>query len=248
MTELEKQLAEALRGLDDAYCRAGSPLSREERQEDRKRLIAAREALAAFDAQQAAHKGDTNGRDDGLRSALHDRVSLGYGTAGALADRLFASDDVMGLNAELGLSMDQLVRLVQATHSALAQQSAPSEQPAQGGRETLRELLAQSAAFAVAAERKGEYRGAYWAADAIQLSGDFRAALAQQPAASVALTADDLKEPKNGTSWRVEWWNESARLMLPTDSKLDSFQSYRNGTLMFTIKRITAPAAQGEQA
>lgn len=50
-------------------------------------------------------------------------------------------------------------------------------------------------------------------------------------------SADDLREPTNGTAWRVEWWNESARLMLPAGSKLDSFQSFKNGTLMFTIKR-----------
>lgn len=56
-------------------------------------------------------------------------------------------------------------------------------------------------------------------------------------------SADNLREPTNGTAWRVEWWNESARLMLPAGSKLDSFQSYRNGTLMFTIKRIPAPGA-----
>ena len=57
------------------------------------------------------------------------------------------------------------------------------------------------------------------------------------PAASpVPRTADDLKEPKNGEQWRVEWWNESCRMLLPADKKLDSFQSYKNGTLMFTIK------------
>lgn len=39
-------LAAALAGLDEAYCRAGTPLSRDERTEDRKRLIAARAALA----------------------------------------------------------------------------------------------------------------------------------------------------------------------------------------------------------
>ncbi len=39
-------LLEALRGLDEAYCRAGAPLSREERHEDRMRLIAARAAIA----------------------------------------------------------------------------------------------------------------------------------------------------------------------------------------------------------
>ena len=44
--------------------------------------------------------------------------------------------------------------------------------------------------------------------------------------------------------WRVEWWNESARLMLPAGSKLDSFQSYKNGTLMFTIKRADQGAHQ----
>jgi len=60
-------------------------------------------------------------------------------------------------------------------------------------------------------------------------------------------SADNLREPKNGTAWRVEWWNESARLMLPAGSKLDNFTSYKNGTLMFTIKRIPAPgAAPGE--
>lgn len=39
-------LLEALRGLDEAYCRAGSPLSKVERHEDRMRLIAARAAIA----------------------------------------------------------------------------------------------------------------------------------------------------------------------------------------------------------
>lgn len=46
LVERVKELEEALRGLDDAYCRAGSPLTREERFEDRKRLIAARAALS----------------------------------------------------------------------------------------------------------------------------------------------------------------------------------------------------------
>lgn len=40
------ELIEALEGLEQAYCRAGSPLDRAERMEDRKRLIAARSALA----------------------------------------------------------------------------------------------------------------------------------------------------------------------------------------------------------
>jgi hypothetical protein len=55
----------------------------------------------------------------------------------------------------------------------------------------------------------------------------------------VPLTADDIKEPKNGRDWRVEWWNESCRMMLPACMKLDSFQSYKNGTLMFTLKKRT---------
>lgn len=40
-----KVLEDALRGLDEAYCRAGSPLTKVERHEDRMRLIAARAAL-----------------------------------------------------------------------------------------------------------------------------------------------------------------------------------------------------------
>ena len=55
-------------------------------------------------------------------------------------------------------------------------------------------------------------------------------------------TADSLKEPKNGKQWRVEWWNESMRLMLPADKVLDSFQSYKNGTLQFTLK--AAPSSE----
>ena len=70
--------------------------------------------------------------------------------------------------------------------------------------------------------------------------GEASPSAAPQPAERVPLTADDLCEPKNGTAWRVEWWNENARLMLPADAKLVSFQSYRNGTLMFTIKKAAA--------
>ena len=51
------------------------------------------------------------------------------------------------------------------------------------------------------------------------------------------LTADEIKEPKNGDNWRVEWWNESCRLMLPADKALDSFMSYKNGTMQFTLKQ-----------
>lgn len=54
--------------------------------------------------------------------------------------------------------------------------------------------------------------------------------------AAEALTADDIRQPKNGNEWRVEWWNESCRMMLPKNKVLYRFQSYRNGTLMFTLK------------
>lgn len=47
------ELIEALGGLEQAYCRAGSPLSRDERMEDRKRLIAARAALARVNGESA---------------------------------------------------------------------------------------------------------------------------------------------------------------------------------------------------
>jgi hypothetical protein len=46
LVEQRDALAAALTGLDEAYCRASAPLSRDERTEDRKRLIAARAALA----------------------------------------------------------------------------------------------------------------------------------------------------------------------------------------------------------
>lgn len=46
LVEQRDALAAALAGLDEAYCRAGAPLSRDERTEDRKRLIAARAVLA----------------------------------------------------------------------------------------------------------------------------------------------------------------------------------------------------------
>ena len=59
----------------------------------------------------------------------------------------------------------------------------------------------------------------------------------EPPAVVEPLTADGMKEPKNGQHWRVEWWNESCRMMLPTNKKLDCFQSFKNGTLMFTIKQ-----------
>ena len=61
----------------------------------------------------------------------------------------------------------------------------------------------------------------------------------------VGLTADDLKEPKNGEQWRVEWWNESCRMMLPADMKLDRSVVWKNGTVQFTIKK-SAHGIKGE--
>lgn len=62
---------------------------------------------------------------------------------------------------------------------------------------------------------------------------------APQPATSERdpLTADDLRQPKNGKAWRVEWWNERARLMLPDNMALTSALSYRSGTLILTLKK-----------
>ena len=71
--------------------------------------------------------GETNGRHDGLRRDLHGGLALGGYTLGALADLLFASDDVMSLNAELDLTMDQLVQLAQAVLSTLSARPEPSD-------------------------------------------------------------------------------------------------------------------------
>ena len=68
--------------------------------------------------------------------------------------------------------------------------------------------------------------------------GDGLTPLYTTPPQRKPLTADDLKEPKNGQQWRVEWWNESCRMMLPSDANLDRFVAYKNGTLQFTIKKV----------
>lgn len=89
---------------------------------------------------------------------------------------------------------------------------------------------------------------------AYQRCAEYRREIAQlreqqtEPAPREPLTADDLREPKNGTNWRVEWWNESARLMLPANKRLDSFQSYKNGTLIFTLKEHGTQPADKEQS
>lgn len=77
------------------------------------------DALATQAPAPAPATGDTNGRRDELRSAVHGRVAVGSHTPGALADLLWASHDLMSLNAELVLSMDQLVQLTQAVLTAV---------------------------------------------------------------------------------------------------------------------------------
>lgn len=99
-------------------------------------LRAASKAIEALAAHEAAARatapatGDTNGRHDGLRPDLHGRVPLGGHTPGALADLLWASDDVMALNAELGLTMDRLVQFAQAVLAAEKAQPAGEAVPA----------------------------------------------------------------------------------------------------------------------
>lgn len=70
-----------------------------------------------------------------------------------------------------------------------------------------------------------------------RLTNALARAEAQLAAATQAVQADNLKEPKNGDNWRVVWWNESCRMLLPADKALDSFQSYKNGTMQFTLKQ-----------
>ena len=63
----------------------------------------------------------------------------------------------------------------------------------------------------------------------------------------VPLSADEVKEPKNGKAWRVEWWNESMRMMLPSDMVLHRFVSYQNGTMQFTLKKLVHGITQEKQ-
>lgn len=57
--------------------------------------------------------------------------------------------------------------------------------------------------------------------------------------------AGAVREPVNGDGWTVHWWNESMRLMLPDGMRVDSFQSYRTGTMQLTIK-ADAQRAKGD--
>lgn len=70
-----------------------------------------------------------------------------------------------------------------------------------------------------------------------------RAALAQQDASRQV--AGSVREPVNGNGWRVHWWNESMRLMLPEGSRIHHHNIFGNGTMVITIK---TDAARKEQA
>lgn len=58
--------------------------------------------------------------------------------------------------------------------------------------------------------------------------------------------AGTLREPINGDGWKVIWWNESMRLMLPDGLRLDHWWQYSNGTMQLTIK--AGPVAAPETA
>lgn len=48
--------------------------------------------------------------------------------------------------------------------------------------------------------------------------------------------ASELREPLSDDKWRVEWWNEVMRLMLPSDRRVDKINIYSNGTIQITLK------------
>ena len=52
--------------------------------------------------------------------------------------------------------------------------------------------------------------------------------------------ADDMREPKNGKEWHVEWWNESLRMMLPSDMRLAGVKHFSSGTMTLTLKQRKA--------
>lgn len=63
------------------------------------------------------------------------------------------------------------------------------------------------------------------------------------------LRAGQLKEPESGDGWRVEWWNENMRLMLPDSRALSRVQAYQNGTTVMTFKdRAALPHSMGKGA
>ncbi|SAI59104.1 Uncharacterised protein [Bordetella ansorpii] len=65
------------------------------------------------------------------------------------------------------------------------------------------------------------------------------------PAGAQRQVAGAVREPVNGDGWKVVWWNESMRLLLPDGYRLDHWNGYRNGTKQLTIK-ADAQRAKGD--
>ncbi|MGG5151197.1 hypothetical protein [Alcaligenes aquatilis] len=102
-----------------------------------------------------------------------------------------------------------------------------------------RELFSKACFYKTEGPPVGHMHGqdaAWWAWQA-------RAALAQQDA--YRKLAGSVREPANGNGWRVHWWNESMRLMLPEGSRIHYHNIFGNGTMVITIK---TDAARKEQA
>ncbi len=135
---------------------------------------------------------------------------------------------------------DKLPALKKRIRVALAAQQAEQQAEAAPGDMVLvpRQLLKD------AAESVDDYRCALeFGAFDRKLLGRLKAAA--QQAEREPLTAGDLKEPKNGQAWRVEWWNEAMRLMLPKDRELTGVQHYGNGTIVLTIRRPEGIGKEG---
>lgn len=47
--------------------------------------------------------------------------------------------------------------------------------------------------------------------------------------------ASEVSEPLNDDKWKVHWWGDWMRLMLPADRHLDRVEHCRNGTIKITI-------------
>lgn len=74
-------------------------------------------------------------------------------------------------------------------------------------------------------------------AEIAELRKEIETLRAQQDADKVA---GSVREPVNGDGWRVHWWNESMRLMLPDGSHIHHANIFKNGTKVITIKTDAA--------
>ena len=61
-------------------------------------------------------------------------------------------------------------------------------------------------------------------------------------AAQRQFLAGEVPEPQNGAGWQVHWWNEHMRMMLPDGNYVDGFNTFKNGTMVITIKRAPRSA------